>query len=93
MPKTLTRTDLTKLVAQLGTTKAKAALVVDTLICNIATTLLEGGTVEIREFGTLSVRQHALRHYRLPTNHTIKPAHKRVFFKNSKNLLKQLNPN
>ena len=81
------------LVTTYGYRSHAAKTIVEAIFNKIKTALINGESVQILEFGTLSVRTHAARNGRNPrTNETIQiPESKRIHFTTGKALREALN--
>ena len=90
------KSELVELVADRleSLTRKEAETVVDTIFDGIAETLTKGDRVEIRGFGSFSVKDRAARQGRNPKTGEIVqiPAKRKTFFKVGKDLSERINP-
>ena len=73
--------------------KREAELIVNTIFDSIGETLIDGGRVEIRGFGSFTVRERDAREARNPKSGAVVriPAKKTPFFKTGKELRERVN--
>ena len=73
--------------------KREAELIVNTIFASIGDTLADGGRVEIRGFGSFTVRERDAREARNPKSGEVVriPAKKTPFFKTGKELRERVN--
>ncbi|PRP90149.1 Integration host factor subunit beta [Enhygromyxa salina] len=92
--RTVTKSELIERVAQeLGLTKGRAEMVVNTIFDSMTTALMAGDGIEIRGFGSFTVRQYKAYEGRNPrTGDVVHVAPKRLpFFKVGKELRERVN--
>jgi integration host factor subunit beta len=90
----VTKSELIERVAQeSGLTKGRAEMVVNTIFDSMTTALIAGDGIEIRGFGSFTVRQYKSYEGRNPrTGHVVHVAPKRLpFFKVGKELRERVN--
>lgn len=91
----MTKSELIERLAQVNGTlnKRDAELIVNTIFGSIGDTLMQGGRVEIRGFGSFTVRERDAREARNPKSGAVVriPAKKTPFFKTGKELRERVN--
>lgn len=91
----MTKSELIERLALANSTlnKRDAELIVNTIFGSIGDTLTQGGRVEIRGFGSFTVRQRDAREARNPKSGAVVriPAKKTPFFKTGKELRERVN--